>query len=360
MAVTDHSAGTAPTWAAHASRVYGPLAAELLAAAPHPVRGRRVLDAGAGTGLVSDVLRAAGARPVAVDLSLSMLRWRAARRPPAAVADLSRLPMRAGAVDDAVAAFVLNHLPEPVPALRELARVVRPGGAVLATVYANSSRSAARDRIDEVTLAHGFRWPDWYVEIKQVAAPRLGTVPVMTAAATEAGLTAIEAVEFVAELASTGPRTSSTTGSVRHTAANGSTAWPPPSGRRCARTRSRPWSRSCTRTDQGWCASVPSASGRSTLEQDRALEKDHLGLPDPRDEPTPAVHDLSVDDDHRRPTPVSSCAAGLLLISRPTACKFPSCATTPGGGWFAPQAPPRHLEVATPAPTFPGGGPPMA
>ena len=172
-----------------------------------------------------------------------------------------------------------------------------------------------------------------------MAAPRLGTVPVMTAAATEAGLTAIEAVEFVAELASTGPRTSSTTGSVRHTAANGSTAWPPPSGRRCARTRSRPWSRSCTRTDQGWCASVPSASGRSTLEQDRALEKDHLGLPDPRDEPTPAVHDLSVDDDHRRPTPVSSCAAGLLLISRPTACKFPSCATTPGGGWFAPQAP---------------------
>jgi SAM-dependent methyltransferase len=200
MAVTDHYAGTAPTWAAHASRVYGPLAAELLGAAPHPVRGRRVLDAGAGTGLVSDVLRAAGARPVAVDLSFSMLRWRAAGRPPAAVADLSRLPLRAGAVDDAVAAFVLNHLPEPVPALRELARVVRPGGAVLATVYANSSRSAARDRIDEVTLAHGFRWPAWYVEIKQVAAPRLGTVPAMTAAATEAGLTTIEAVEFVAEL----------------------------------------------------------------------------------------------------------------------------------------------------------------
>ena len=102
MAVTDHSAGTAPTWAAHASRVYGPLAAELLAAAPHPVRGRRVLDAGAGTGLVSDVLRAAGARPVAVDLSLSMLRWRAAKTPagrgrrPVPVADARRGRRRRG------------------------------------------------------------------------------------------------------------------------------------------------------------------------------------------------------------------------------------------------------------------------
>ena len=49
--------------------------------------------------------------------------------------------MRDDAVDNVVAAFVLNHLSDPMPALRELTRVTRPGGAVLATVYAASSRS---------------------------------------------------------------------------------------------------------------------------------------------------------------------------------------------------------------------------
>jgi SAM-dependent methyltransferase len=201
MAVdTDHYAGVAHSWDAHASRVYGPIAAQLVAAAPHPLDGRTVLDAGAGTGLVSHELVAAGSRVVAVDLSLDMLRWQRTSRPPSAVADLSRLPLRTDTVDDAVAAFVLNHLPDPLPALRELARVTRPGGAVLATVPATSSRSAARDRIDDVAIAHGFRWPPWYLEIKQVAAPRLGTTDAMAEAARQAGLTEVDVVEYAADL----------------------------------------------------------------------------------------------------------------------------------------------------------------
>ena len=140
--VPDHYAGTAAGWARSASRVYGPLARELVAAAPHPLAGRIALDVGAGTGLVSEALAAAGARPIAVDRSPDMLRWRRAQRPPALVADAARLPLRTGAVHDAFAAFLLNHLPEPVPALRELARVTRAGGCVLATVYANSGESA--------------------------------------------------------------------------------------------------------------------------------------------------------------------------------------------------------------------------
>src|SRR6185312_6841355 len=57
----------------NAARVYGPIAADLVRAAPHPLAGRTVVDAGAGTGLVSRELTRSRARVVAVDASLDML-----------------------------------------------------------------------------------------------------------------------------------------------------------------------------------------------------------------------------------------------------------------------------------------------
>jgi SAM-dependent methyltransferase len=198
--VTDHYAGTAEGWARSAALVYRPLAQDLVAAAPHPLDGRLVLDLGAGTGLVSSALVAVGARPIGLDLSLDMLRWRRHERPSAAVARAERIPLRTDAVDDSAAAFVLNHLPVPVLALRELGRVTRPGGAVLATVYANSGVSPSRDRVDEVAVAHGFRWPDWYRTLKEVWAPQLGTEQAMADAADAAGLTAVRVVEYAADV----------------------------------------------------------------------------------------------------------------------------------------------------------------
>ncbi|MGH8993647.1 MAG: class I SAM-dependent methyltransferase [Acidimicrobiia bacterium] len=168
--------------------VYAPIAAEMVALSPHPLAGRTVLDAGAGTGVASDALASAGARVLATDLSLDMLGWEAKARPPCAVADVRALPFADGAVDDTVAAFVLNHLFDPVAGLAELGRVTRPGGAVLADVYSNASQSDVRDRIDQVAIEAGWQVPEWYVELKYVAAPVLGTAPAMAAAATEAGL----------------------------------------------------------------------------------------------------------------------------------------------------------------------------
>jgi ubiquinone/menaquinone biosynthesis C-methylase UbiE len=196
----DRYAGVAAGWERSAALVYRPLATDLVAAAPQPLTGLLALDAGAGTGLVSEALSAAGALPVAVDLSLDMVRWRREERPPAAVSRVTRIALRTDAVDVAFAAFVLNHLPDPLPALRELARVTRPGGAVLATVAANSSASAVRDRVDEVAIDHGFRWPDWALQLRQQWAPQLGTESTMAAAARAAGLEAVTATEYTAEL----------------------------------------------------------------------------------------------------------------------------------------------------------------
>lgn len=185
----DPYAGAAASWATGAALVYRPLAEELVSRAPHALRDRTVLDVGAGTGVASDALSACGATPVAADLSLDMLSWNSHRRPPAVACDTLALPLADATVDDVVAAFVLNHVEEPVRALTELRRVTRRGGAILATVYANSSRSEARERIDEVARAHGWVAPDWYVHLKTAVTPLLGTSESMQESAAAAGLT---------------------------------------------------------------------------------------------------------------------------------------------------------------------------
>jgi len=184
----DWYARSGQRWALGAELVYRPIAAEMVAMSPHPLAGRTVLDAGAGTGAATAALRAGGARVLATDLSAAMLGWNAAARPPCAVADIRALPLAAGAVDDCVAAFVLNHLTDPGSGLAELGRVTRPGGAVLAAVFGNDSRSEARDRIDATALAAGWRVPGWYTELKATAVPLLGGSAAMAATARAAGL----------------------------------------------------------------------------------------------------------------------------------------------------------------------------
>ena len=201
----DLYARSGPRWALGAELVYGPIAAELVAMSPHPLGGRTVLDAGAGTGAVSSALAAQGARVVAMDLSAGMLAWNAAARPPCAVADIRALPLADGSVDDAIAAFVLNHLTDPVAGLTELARITRPGGAVLAAVFSNDSRSQARDRIDALARAAGWQAPGWYAELKATAIPILGSRAAMAAAARQAGLTGIRAEERPVDVGVTEP-----------------------------------------------------------------------------------------------------------------------------------------------------------
>jgi ubiquinone/menaquinone biosynthesis C-methylase UbiE len=202
----DHYARSGERWALGAELVYGPIAAELVGSSPHPLAGRIVLDAGAGTGAASAALRSHQARPLAVDMSPGMLAWRAASRPPCAVADIRALPLGPGSVDDAVAAFVLNHLTDPGAGLAELIRVTRPAGAVLAAVFGNDSHNDARDRIDAAALAAGWGVPDWYRQMKDAATPLLGTAAAMATAAHAAGLTEVHAEERHIDVGVTQPR----------------------------------------------------------------------------------------------------------------------------------------------------------
>jgi ubiquinone/menaquinone biosynthesis C-methylase UbiE len=201
----DHYAGAGRRWATGAELVYRPIAAELIALSPHPLAGRTVLDAGAGTGAASRALAAQRARPLAVDLSFGMLAWDATARPPGAVADIRALPLAAGCVDDAVAAFVLNHLTDPSAGLAELARVTRPGGAVLAAVFSATSRDPARDQIDALAQDAGWQIPAWYTELKTTAVPILASATAMAAAARSAGLTSVSTQERPVDVGVTQP-----------------------------------------------------------------------------------------------------------------------------------------------------------
>ena len=203
----DHYHGAAIGWAQGASLLYAPIAALLIARTPISLAGARVLDVGAGTGVCEAPLRAAGAATVvAADLSYDMLAWNRLDRAPAVVADVMRLPFPGAVFDVAVASFVLNHLIDPVGGLAELARIARPGGAVLATVYANSSHSETRDTVDEVARSHGWVPPNWYADLKATATPLLGAATLMSAAAAAAGLADIEVDEESVDVGLTEPQ----------------------------------------------------------------------------------------------------------------------------------------------------------
>ncbi len=179
--------GMAATWAADATLAYGPLARHLVARlTDEQVSGALALDAGAGSGAAGDVLRERGARVVAVDRALDMAAH-AGREGPAVSGDVTALPFRAAAFDLVVAAFVVNHLADPVAGLSELRRVTRPGGAVLVSVFSDQ-RAAAKNTVDQVAEAHGFVRPGWYDDLQRHA-HAVGTTEALARAFTAAGLT---------------------------------------------------------------------------------------------------------------------------------------------------------------------------
>jgi len=99
--------------------------------------GDRVLDAGCGTGRALTPLRAAvGPSGVVVGADLTPAMLQAAVRAGRGhdgqllLADVAALPLRSEALDAVFAAGLIAHLPRPAENLRELARVVRPGGTL--------------------------------------------------------------------------------------------------------------------------------------------------------------------------------------------------------------------------------------
>jgi demethylmenaquinone methyltransferase/2-methoxy-6-polyprenyl-1,4-benzoquinol methylase len=146
----------ARAWDEGAGLVYRPLARLLVRSSPAGLAGWTVLDAGSGTGAVAQAATAVGASVVVLDRSPGMLSFDGGGGWPAVKGDALDLPFGDGVFDGALAGFLINHFP-PASGLAELARVVQPGGVVLATTWAGGDVDPVKAAVDSCS----FRLVGW-------------------------------------------------------------------------------------------------------------------------------------------------------------------------------------------------------
>ena len=120
------------------------------------------LEVGCGTGVHADQLRSLGWTPVGVDLSSGMLAY-AKQRLPIARADATRLPVRDGSLGAAVAVMVHTDMPGYPAVLREVARVLRPGGTFVHVGVHPAFCGGFADRSDPaaIVIGPGYRDGHW-------------------------------------------------------------------------------------------------------------------------------------------------------------------------------------------------------
>ncbi|GMV38411.1 MAG: hypothetical protein AMXMBFR64_01270 [Myxococcales bacterium] len=103
------------------------------------VRGKSVLEAGCGTGLILERLKPLARSLVGVDLSHGMLRRARERGHQVVQASLLELPFPDATFDTVCSFKVLAHVEDARAALAELSRVVKPGGHLVLEYYNRQS-----------------------------------------------------------------------------------------------------------------------------------------------------------------------------------------------------------------------------
>ncbi len=116
--------------------------------------GLEVADVGTGTGILAQELARLGAHVVAIDHSPRMLEAARAKLEAAGIegvdlraGEAHALPLDDQSVDAAFTHMVLHYLPSPAEAIREMARIVRPGGSVVVVDFVRHEHEWMRQEL---------------------------------------------------------------------------------------------------------------------------------------------------------------------------------------------------------------------
>ena len=121
--------------------------------------GSEIADVGTGTGFVAAGLAPRVKRVIGIDNASAMLRvahenldYLGVSNAELLVGDLAGLPLADNSVDAAFANMVLHHAVDPVAMLKEMARIVRPGGTIVLTDEVEHSYEWMREAHADVWL----------------------------------------------------------------------------------------------------------------------------------------------------------------------------------------------------------------
>jgi ArsR family transcriptional regulator len=145
--------------------------------------GLQVADIGTGTGVLALELASLGLDVIGLDQSSAMLE--AARRKWAAIAndspgrvefrigDAHELPLETASMDAVFAHMVLHSLADPERAIREMARVARPGGEVILVDFLRHEHAWMKQELGLVWLGFDLDAVEGWIESAGLERPRI-------------------------------------------------------------------------------------------------------------------------------------------------------------------------------------------
>ncbi|MCP9487343.1 MAG: class I SAM-dependent methyltransferase [Gaiellaceae bacterium MAG52_C11] len=120
------------------------------------VQPRRVLEVGCGPGEAAERIAASGVEVEALDISERMVELTRARGVNARVGDVQELPFEDESFDAALAGWMLYHVPDVERGVAELARVLRPGGRLVAVTNRREHLRELRELLGGDFPTHNF------------------------------------------------------------------------------------------------------------------------------------------------------------------------------------------------------------
>ncbi|HRY36859.1 MAG TPA: class I SAM-dependent methyltransferase [Candidatus Magasanikbacteria bacterium] len=131
------------------------------------LKGKVILDVGAGTGRVSLPLFFAGGQVTALDVSekiLEVLKKKNSKIK-TVVGDAEALPFEKNIFDIVTAAFLVVHLKDPTRFFDEVYRVLKPGGLFLVTNINQKEPPVVKTGVGDIQIKSYYHRPDKIREI---------------------------------------------------------------------------------------------------------------------------------------------------------------------------------------------------